>query len=76
MCSMTAIERLDVYVKGELRYLVDNNLPLKSYSMDNMLSNIISKEEAEGELKNCLQQLNNGNVAGYCACRGIDIPKQ
>ena len=72
---MTAIEKLDDYVKGELKFLVDNNLPLNSFSMGNMLPEYFSPEE-EAEVKNCLQQLQNGKVVVYCACRGIDIPKQ
>lgn len=71
----SALQKLDEYVMGELNYLVANNLSIKSFRMTNMLPDIFSPEE-EAEVKNCLQQLQNSKVVVYCACRGIDIPKQ
>ena len=71
----SAFQKLDDYVMGELSYLVANNLSIESFNMTNMLPDIFSPEE-EAEVKKCLQQLQNGKVVVYCACRGIDIPKQ
>ncbi len=70
-----AFKNLDEFVKGELQYLVDNNYPLKMFSMENMLPDLLSPKEKD-EVKNCLEQLMEGNVVGYCTCRRIAIPKQ
>lgn len=70
-----AFEKLDEFVKGELQYLVDNNYPLKMFSMENMLSDHLTENEKR-EVNNSIQQLKEGAVKFYCKCRGIDIPKQ
>lgn len=80
MCNQEKIRReafrhLDDFVRGELRYLVDNNYPLESFNMGNMLENYLSEEERL-VVENSLRQLRSGDVMGYCTQRGIEIPDQ
>ena len=70
-----SFRKLDDFVKGELQYLVDNKFSLKSFKIENMLSDYLSPEEQE-VVANCIQQLQKGKVVCYCSCRDIDIPKQ
>ena len=43
--KMRALAKLNEYVEGELKYLVDNKLKLSSFSMANMLIDCLSEEE-------------------------------
>lgn len=67
-----ALEKLDKYVKSQLKYHQDVGQPLEAFSMD-MFDDSFSDEERD-EIKNSIQQLTEGNVAFYCSCRGIEIP--
>lgn len=72
-----ALEKLDELVKKELKYLIDTNDTIDSFSLDaNLLKNTLTKEEYK-EVFSCIsKQLMNGNVHIYCWYRFIDIPDQ
>lgn len=70
-----ALRKLNDYVKGELKYLVDNNLSIDSFSLENMLDDYLTKEERK-EVSSNLKQLKEGHVVDYCKTNGIDIPNQ
>lgn len=72
--KICALEKLNDYVKGELRYLVDNELKLNSFSMCNMADNYLSEIEKE-EIQGSIDQLKKGNIAFYCICQDIEIPE-
>lgn len=67
-----ALKKLDEFVIGELRYLADNNYPLKSFGMNNMLPDYFTPEEKK-EVENSIQQLRDGKIESYCSCRNITI---
>lgn len=66
-----ALNSLDEYVKGELRYLEDNDLKLENFSLENMLEDALSEEE-KVEVSQNIEQIKN-SVSFYCKCRGIVI---
>lgn len=70
-----ALRKLNEYVKGELKYLVDNNLSIDSFSLENMLDDYLTNEERK-EVSSNLKQLIEGHVVDYCKTNGIDIPNQ
>ena len=72
--KMRALAKLNEYVEGELKYLVDNKLKLSSFSMANMLIDCLSEEE-KTEIHNSIQQLMEDKVKFYCMCQGIEIPQ-
>lgn len=69
-----ALAKLNEYVEGELKYLVDNGLKLSSFSMANMLIDCLSEEE-KAEIYGSMQQLMQDKVVFYCRCQGIEIPQ-
>lgn len=69
-----ALAKLNEYVEGELKYLVDNGLKLSSFSMANMLIDYLSEEE-KTEIHGSMEQLMEDKVVFYCRCQGIEIPK-
>ena len=69
--KLKALETLDEYIKGELRYLEDNNLKLENFSLENMLEDALSEEE-KLELSQNIEHIKN-SVSSYCKCRGIVI---
>jgi len=71
----SALDKVDEFVNGELRYLVDNKYPLKKFNIDNMLPDNLTEKEKK-EVIESIQQLKEGAVKFYCICRGIDIPEQ
>lgn len=72
--KMRALAKLNEYVEGELKYLVDNELKLNSFSMDNMLDGYLLEEEKKA-VQCCINQLMIGKVKFYCMCQGIEIPQ-
>ena len=70
-----ALRKLNDYVKGELKYLVDNNLSIDSFSLDNMLDNYLTDEEQK-EVSHNLKHLKEGHVVDYCKNNEIEIPTQ
>lgn len=70
-----ALRKLNEYVKGELKYLVDNNLSINSFSLENMFDKYLKDNELD-ELAHNLKLLKDGYVANYCQANGIDIPNQ
>ena len=69
-----ALNKLDEFVKGELRYLKDNNMTLPSFDINHMLKDTLSDEERE-EAKASIEQIKNSPRV-YCRCRGIEIPAE
>ena len=41
--KLKALDTLDEYIKGELRYLEDNNLKLENFSLENMLEDAVAE---------------------------------
>ncbi len=68
-----ALEKLDGYVKGELKYLKDTNSSLDNFNLK--VEDLFNEEELR-ELGNSIIQLNGGNIEFYCLCRDIIIPKE
>lgn len=68
-----ALEKLDGYVKGELKYLKDTNSSLDNFNLK--VEDLFNEEELR-ELGNSIIQLNEGNIEFYCLCRDIIIPKE
>ncbi len=69
-----AKRKLDIFVKGELQYLVDNHLSIDKFSLENMLLNYISDQEGE-KIRESLKLLQQKKVIAYCNINGIDIPE-
>ena len=70
----TALNKLDEFVKGELKYLKDNHMTLSSFDINNMLDDFLSDKEIE-EVKANLEQIKK-SVRPYCISRGIEIPPE
>ena len=68
----TALNKLDDFVKGELKYLKDNHKKLSSFDINNMLEDTLSDKE-KNEARRSIEQIKNC-VRFYCQCRGIEIP--
>lgn len=70
----TALNKLDDFVKGELKCLKDNHKKLSSFDINNMLEDTLSDKEKD-EVRNSIEQIKNC-VRFYCQCRGIEIPSE
>lgn len=68
-----ALEKLDGYVKEELKYLKDTNSSLDNFNLK--VEDLFNEEELI-EVGNIIKQLNGGNIELYCFCRDIIIPKE
>ncbi len=70
-----ALEKLDDFVREELKYLKASGMTLSSFDINNMLDDALSDREKK-ELKGSIEQIKKNSVRFYCRCRGIEIPAE
>jgi anaerobic ribonucleoside-triphosphate reductase activating protein len=77
-----ALRKLNEYVKGELKYLVDNNLSINSFSLENMFDKYLKDKEVSKYLDvlvdgQYVDELHDPTLKwrGSSNQRVIDVPK-
>ena len=68
-----ALKKLNKCVEAELKYLRDTNSSLDCIKLE--CEHLFSEEELR-EIRNCIKQINGGDIINYCHIHSITIPQE
>ncbi len=68
-----AFAKLNSIVKFNIKYLEDNNMSIKDFSLGDIDNNFFTEDEKR-EISNSIKQIEGGRLESYCRDQGINIP--